>query len=448
MAMLERALRGDGRRWSNWAGTVTSRPGRVASPASEAELAEELGRAAREGQVVRAVGSGHSFNDSACSDGVQLHLERFDRLIRVDPAAGTIRVGAGMRLRTLVRKLDEAGLALASLGDIDHQTVAGAIATGTHGTGVTHGPLSSQLRSLRLMTPAGDAVTCSREEQPDLFAAARTGVGSVGIVTEATFEVLPSYSLRQRTEALGLDQAEAGFEELTAAHDHVYFMFDFASGGLLVRTIDRVEGGARTRSRLRAFVDDILVDNFALAAAAQFARRRPDRFGAALARFPRSSRNDFVDTSHRVFVTPRLNKIVSSEYSVPIEETFAVLRSLRERVRAGGLLAGSLLMVRFVAPDDSYLGMSNGRLSALICPVVVRPIDHRPYFEAAANVFTAAAARPHWGKWHRMGVRDLAPLYPDWEKFQAVRATVDPEGRLSNAYTDRVLGPVRVGVRP
>src|SRR3954462_13613691 len=190
-------VRASRRIWRNWARDQRCAPRAIEEPRSEAEVTDALERAAAAGLPVRVAGSGHSFTDIACTDGVMLRLGRMNRVLNANREARLAEVEAGISLHELGPALLERGLAMENLGDVDKQSLAGALATGTHGTGARFGNLSSQVAALRLVTATGEVVECSADDDPDLFQAARVGLGSVGVLTTVTLRCVPAHTLRR-----------------------------------------------------------------------------------------------------------------------------------------------------------------------------------------------------------------------------------------------------------
>jgi L-gulonolactone oxidase len=239
-------------RWRNWAGDQRCAPAAAWRPASIEELSFAIERAAREGWRVRVAGAGHSFSDIACTDGLMLTLERLTRLLDVDRDSGLVRVQAGVTIRELSRRLDAHGLALENLGDIDAQTIAGAISTATHGTGARLRNLSSQVSELRLVLADGSTLSCSPDRDPEVFRAACVGLGSLGVIAEVTLRCVPAFTLRGIDAPAPLQDTLERFEELALGNDHFeFFVFPHADSAL-TRTNNRTEEAPRPRGRLSA----------------------------------------------------------------------------------------------------------------------------------------------------------------------------------------------------
>ena len=434
------------KRWRNWAGTANARPTRVVRPRSVDELAAEVRQAAADGLRLRAVGSGHSFTDAAVTDGVMVDMGALDRLVRLDAATGLVTVQGGATLHRLNRRLAVDGLALANLGDIDAQTISGALATGTHGTGARLGGLATQVTALGLVLADGSLARCSAEERPDLFAAARVGLGAYGIVATVTLQCVPAFLLHARETPMPLEEVLADFDELADAHDHVEaYWFPHTDRALLKRN-DRVPADIerQPRSWLRGFVDDEVLANGSFAAAQWLVARRPAPLAPRLQRLAASawSTSEHVDDSYAVFCTPRRVRFVEMEYAVPRAALPDVVRELKRFVDTEREPVSFPVELRVAAADDVWLSTAHGRDTAYVAVHQSPRLPHERWFAHAEQVAGAVGGRPHWGKLHGLDAQVLAGRYPRFADAVALRREVDPESRFGNPYLDRVLGPV------
>src|SRR3954469_23726006 len=244
--------------WRNWTRDQRCAPAAIEEPGSEAEVADALSRAAASGRSVRAAGSGHSFSDIACTDGVMVRLGRMNRVLETNGGLATVE--AGIALHELGPALAERGLAMENLGDVDKQTLGGALATGTHGTGARFGNLSSQVERLRLVTAAGETLECSADVDPDLFRAARVGLGAVGVVTAVTLRCVPAHVLHRVDEPRPLDETLGRLDELAEEHEHFeLFAFPYPNPAL-PRATDRTDAPAAPPPKARAWIDDVVIE--------------------------------------------------------------------------------------------------------------------------------------------------------------------------------------------
>ena len=427
--------------WSNWAGNVTDSAA-VLSPRTQDELVEMVHSSAAAGRRIRPVGSGHSFTPIAQAGDTRLSLRHLSGIVAADRATGRVRVLAGTPLRVLNRALDLLGLAMPNLGDIDAQTLAGATSTGTHGTGATLPGLSAGIVGLRLVTPDG-ASRWVDESVPELFGAARVGLGALGVVTEIELACLPAYRLRAVERPDLLDAVLPRIQEHFDAHRHFELYWFPGTRRVQTKANDLVaddvdEPLAPWRRRL----DDELLSNTVFGAANRVLTAVPRAvlpFNAVAARA--LTERSYTAPSHEVFVTPRTVRFVESEYAVPREAVADVLTDLVAWVERHREPISFPVEVRVAAPDDMWLSTGYERANAYVAVHQYHRGDHRAYFAAFEEIVAAHAGRPHWGKVHGLGAEQLADLYPRHGDFVALRDRLDPERVLTNDYLDRVLGP-------
>jgi L-gulono-1,4-lactone dehydrogenase len=428
--------------WSNWAGDQRCEPAAIERPAGVGEVVGAVERAVAAGRCVRVAGSGHSFTAAALTDGTLLSLDRMGALLDADPSSGLVRVEAGIRLHALSQALAEHGLAMPNLGDIDDQSIAGAIATATHGTGVTLRNVSAQVRALRLVTARGHVADLDGGEE---LLAARVAVGALGAVTEVTLQTVPAFTLRGVDAPVALAEVLDGLDDRVDAHRHFeFFVFPHADSAL-TRTNEVVDESARPRPRWRAWVDDILLANRAFQLACVIGRTFPSAIPSLNRLVTRlAGTSTRVDRSDRIFASPRLVRFTEMEYALPRAAAADALRAIK--VTAERYAINFPIEVRFVAPDDALLSPAHQRETVYVAVHAFKGMAWEPYFRAVEAIADEHGGRPHWGKRHFQTAATLAPRYPEWERFAAVRSRFDPDGVFSNAYTDRVLGITRAAV--
>lgn len=431
-----------GVRWRNWAGNQACSPSQVHHPASEDELAAIVKGAAGRGERVKMAGSGHSFTGAALTDGHHVRPGGYGRVVRIDRATGLVTVQAGMTLSALNAALATAGLALPNLGDIAYQTVAGAVSTATHGTGERLGNLATQVRGMRLVTGDGSIVECSADEEPEVFRAARVGVGALGLISTVTLATVPAFDLHVVEEPLRLDAVLEVLDDHVSGADHFELYWVPHTGWALTKTNNRTDRERAPRSRWHSFRDDVLLANVAFGAACRFGRLRPSAIPRLTRAIPSTGRIEYVDRSDKVFASPRYVRFYEMEYAVPREAAAQVVRDVRDMVKRSGLMISFPVEVRFVSADDIPLSPSSGRDTCYVAVHMYKGMQHAEYFGAVEDIMDGVGGRPHWGKLHTQTAATLAPRYPAWDEAQAVRRRLDPEGTFANAYTDRVLGPV------
>ncbi|TXS49839.1 FAD-binding protein [Streptomyces sp. uw30] len=427
--------------WQNWAGNVTARSARDARPASVEELRAVVRQAAEDGLAVKAVGSGHSFSAAAVTDGVLIRPDRLTGIRAIDRAAGTVTVEAGTRLRTLNMALAQEGLSLTNMGDIMEQTVAGATSTGTHGTGRDSGALSAQIRGLELVTADGSLLTCSRTENPEVFAAARIGLGALGVITAITFAVEPLFLLSAREEPMTFDRVTATFDELHADNDHFEFYWFPHTDNCITLRNNRTVGPHAPLGRLRGWFEDEFLANGVFQALNSVGRAVPSAVPAIARLASRSlAGRTYTDIPYKVFTSPRRVRMIEMEYAVPREAAVDTLRELKAMVDRSDLRISFPVEVRAVPADDITLSTASERDSAYIAVHVYRGMPYRRYFTEAERIFAAHDGRPHWGKLHTRDADYFADAYPRFAEFTALRDRLDPDRRFANPYLRGVLG--------
>ncbi|HKG39179.1 MAG TPA: D-arabinono-1,4-lactone oxidase [Conexibacter sp.] len=430
--------------WRNWAGDQQCAPAAHERPTSAAEIAAALERAAAAGQRVRVAGSGHSFTDAACTDGRLLSLERMSRVLDVDRASGFVRVEGGITINALSAALAQHGLAFENLGDIDVQTIAGAISTATHGTGARLRNISAQVESVELVLADGSTATFSSSDpDPTAYLTARVGVGTLGVISAVTLRAVPAFTLRGVDKPAPLAETLDRLEQLGEENDHFeLFVFPHCDTAL-TRTNNRVEEPPRERSRARAYAEDVLLTNHAFHAFCLAGRAFPrwiPQLNRTVTRLAGASTR--VDRSDRIFASPRLVRFTEMEYALPREHTAEAVRRVMELIPLRRFEVPFPIEVRLVAEDDALLSPVHGRPSGYVAVHMFKGMAWEPYFRAVEAIMDEYGGRPHWGKRHFQTAETLRPRYPRWDDWQATRARLDPEGRFGNAYSERVLGPV------
>jgi FAD-linked oxidoreductase len=359
-------------------------------------------------------------------------------------------VRSGTTLRRLNADLDALGLAMRNLGDIDAQTISGAISTGTHGTGAALGGLATQVAALELVMADGSIVTASAEENPDLLAAALVSFGALGVISTLTLRCVPAFRLAADERPMPLEEVLDRFDEFAAGNDHFeFFWFPYGRNALVKRNNRIVVSGKTGDGHFppgpmpewRRFWEYEVMENTAFGTLCRTGRAVPSlaRPLSKLAAATLSARSYSAD-SHRVFVTSRRVRFVETEYAVPRESVLDVLAALRGAVPGLRHPVMFPVEVRVAAADDIWLSTAYGRDTAYIAIHQYAGMPYEEYFAAFESIAAAAAGRPHWGKMHTLDAARLAGLYPRFGDFLRVRDQVDPERRFANPYLEQVLG--------
>ncbi|SEG12318.1 FAD-linked oxidoreductase [Thermomonospora echinospora] len=429
------------RAWRNWAGNQRAVPRRALTPRTTDEVVEAVRTAAEDGLTVRMTGSGHSFTAAAVTDGLLLRPGGLTAVRSVDTASGLVTVEAGLPLHELNRILDEHGLALANMGDIQQQTVAGALQTGTHGTGRDHAGLASQVAALELVLADGSVVTCSRTERPELFDAARVSLGALGVVTAVTWRTVPAFRLHAREEPMRWEEVLDRLDELADANEHFEFYWFPHTEGCLTKRNNRTDRAAAPLPRARHWLDDEFLSNSVFGGLQRLTRRLPAAIGPVNAVSARAlGARTYIDTSYKVFTSPRRVRFKEQEYAIPREELVPTLRELRALFDRRDWRISFPIEVRLLPPEDAWLSMAHDRPSAFIAVHVYNRNPHEDYFTGVEELMTSVGGRPHWGKLHTRDAAYLEKVYPRLGAFRALRDELDPRRRFANRYTRQVFG--------
>jgi L-gulonolactone oxidase len=327
------------------------------------------------------------------------------------------------------------------MGDIMEQTVSGATSTGTHGTGRDSGSIAAQIKGLELVTADGSVLSCSDEENPEVFAAARIGLGALGIVTAITFAVEPVFLLTAREEPMPFDRVLADFEELWAENEHFEFYWFPHTGSTNTKRNNRSAGPEKPVPQLQSWFEDEFLSNGVFQVANWVGRAVPATIPAIAQISSKAlSARTYTDIPYKVFTSPRRVRFVEMEYAVPRAAVVETLRELKAMVDRSGLRVSFPVEVRTAPADDITLSTASGRDSAYIAVHMFQGTPYQRYFTAAERIFTAHEGRPHWGKIHTRDAEYFSRVYPRFGEFTALRDRLDPDRRFQNDYLRRVLG--------
>ncbi len=427
--------------WTTWSGLSTAHPTQEVSPHDPGEVVDAVVAARHQHLRVKMPGSGHSFSDIALTDGLMLRPGSLRGIVGVDQDAMTVTALAGTTLAELNRALEKLGLTLHNMGDIDEQTIAGAISTGTHGTGGQRSSLSAQVSGLELVTGAGELLRADAAENPDVLDFARLGLGALGILTSVTLEVEPMFTLEAHEAPMSWTESLDRFEEM-ASENHHFEMFWFPhTERLLTKRNNRTVDPPEPLSRARRWVDDEFLANRVFGWANRVGNRRPRlvrRLNEMSARA--LSERRYSDVPHRVFTSPRRVVFREMEYALPREVAVDVLREVRSVIEASDWVISFPVEVRVCPADDVPLSTSYQRDSVYLAFHMNQHTDHTGYFRGIEEVLRAYDGRPHWGKLHTRTAADLEPSYPRWADVLSMRDRLDPDRIFTNPYLDRVLG--------
>jgi len=395
--------------WTNWFGNQSCYPKELGSPASEDELAALVVGAARRGLEVRAQGAGHSVTPIVPTRGLLLDLRGLPRIQSIDPVRRRVVAGPATTIGELGVPLWKSGLALENQGDIVAQQIAGAVATGTHGSGLRLGSFSSNVRRLRLVTAAGDVLEVD-ETEPDLLHAAQVAIGMLGVVTELEFEVAAAYRLRERIEYWSWQAAYGRFDELAQAHRHYSFFWMPSERSAALYGLAKPGVSLEDQCLVKIYdeVDESVPDS--------------------------DEPNRRVGPAHLIYpmvFDPNFHEL---EYFVPLELGGEALAAMRELVLSHLPASVFPMEVRTVRRDSAFLSHSYERDTVVISVSGVPGTDYWPYFRDVDRLLGEFNARVHWGKVHLLTREQLFLRYPKAGAFIDTRRALDPAGTFLNDH--------------
>ena len=385
--------------WTNWSGSARADDADVRFVRSRDDLQAVVTGAAEQGRRIRVAGSGHSHFPLVPTDDVIVDLSGLSGVIGVrdaDPPIAIVR--AGTTIAAMGRPFHDAGVALANQGDIDRQTIAGAIATGTHGTGRTLRNLSASIVALTVVTADGRLRRFAEDEEADSFAAARIGLGAFGAVTDVELAVVPAYRLAEQSWRLAYDDVRARTPELAARHRHFEFFWYPRRDLAVAKAIDTTE---------------------------------------AAPRYPVGEEGSRVAWSYEVLPNHRPNLHTEMEFAVPVESSLECLDEIRALLQRDFTEVQWPVEYRTIAADDVWLSQAFGQDVATISVHEGIDVDAGPYFAACEAIFRRYDGRPHWGKVHDFDAEDLRRAHPRWDDWWRRRDAVDPDGVFLNPALQR-----------
>ncbi|MSO58860.1 MAG: FAD-binding protein [Ilumatobacteraceae bacterium] len=425
--------------WKNWAGNQIAHPLSIEKPRDERAVAQIVRTASDQGEKVKVVGSGHSFTSIALTNGRLISIDALSGIASVDSATKRVTVHAGTTLADLNVLLDGLGLALPNLGDITYQTVAGAISTGTHGTGQHLTGLAGQVVGMRFINAMGEVVEANESTNPEILRLGRVGLGALGVLTQLTLQAVLAFHLRAVETPMRVDKLLEEIEMHVNTNDHFEFFWVPHTGWALTKRNNRTDDAVSPQPAARRWIDKVLIENYGFGAVCAVGRMRPQWIPRLAKALPSSGGREYVDTSYKVFASTRLVKFYEMEYSIPRAHIVDALNEVRTMVDRRGHLLNFPVEVRFTKADDMALSTSYGRDSAYIAVHIYKGMDYVPYFKDVEAIMKTHQGRPHWGKLHFRTAQDLAPAYPLFDQFVKLRNQMDPTRTFANEYTDRVL---------
>ena len=426
--------------WKNWAGNQQSKPFRIERPASESEVVEIIRQAVLNKQRVKVVGSGHSFTGIAVPDEVMIDLTRLNQVRSVDHSGGLITVQAGIVLSDLNAQLELHQLSMPNLGDVTYQTLAGALSTSTHGTGLQRTGLAAQIRAFKMVSASGEVLVCSPLENAEIFHCGRVSLGALGVITEVTLNVVPAFNLRAVEQPMRISDVLDNYSQIIEENDFFEFYWVPHTKWALTKANNVSSDVIDSPGRFATWYNKMFLENYAFGVLCRMGRLLPTLIPKLATILPSSGRVEYVNVSHRIFSSKRLVKFYEMEYSISLDSLVPALREVMSMVDDRGFRISFPVEVRCTGSDDIPFSTSTGRRSAYIAVHMFKGSEYGEYFSAVEAILRKYEGRPHWGKIHNLNVNDISSLYPDYQRFIEVRNQLDPEGVFTNDYLRRVLG--------
>ncbi|WP_158814725.1 D-arabinono-1,4-lactone oxidase [Methylocapsa sp. S129] len=406
---------GAGGHWRNWVGNQSFIARHMSEPGSEDELAALVHEASRRNLGVRVAGSGHSFTPVVATSGLLLSLKNMQGIVSADHDRKRVVVRAGTKIGDIGRALKQIGLSLANQGDIDTQAIAGALSTGTHGTGISLGCLSSQAVGMRLIQADGSALSVDADTDPETMAAAQVSIGMLGVMSTVTLQTVDAYNLKEKLWRDDFETCMAQHDELAARHRHFSFFWCPVPESRHLYCLPDVAAVSPTKHEhdvCEMKVMDITDEP------------------------PFSDEKSFerVAYSSEIYPIEYVPNFHELEYAIPVENGKEALRQVRDLMLTKHTNCIYPVEYRFVGGDSGMLSPYYKRDSVTVSVSGGPGIDYWNYLLDVDAILRQYGARPHWGKLHFNNAQDMPTLYPRFDDFRAIRRRLDAEGRFLNDH--------------
>lgn len=431
--------RNKAKHFKNWSSSVYCQPGDFVAAGDLPALIEVVDHCRAEGKTIRLVGSGHSFTPLVATTDLLLSIDHLSGIESIDHENRLVTVWAGTRLKDLAEALFQYGYALENLGDINVQTLAGAISTGTHGTGIDFGSVATQVHDLTILTGTGELLHISPTENAHLLEAVKVSLGMLGIIVKVTLKVLPAYQLIAHSYRENFIVCLNNLDQLTRENRNFEFFWFPYTNTVQIKTLNENQQ-VTTEKGKQHMLKKLVIENGLFYGMSEVSRI-----------FPKTAKlisnlsaigvpvGLEVDKSHELYATPRLVKFNEMEYSVPKDQMANVLYDIDALIRKYNFAVHFPIECRYVKRDDIWLSPSYERDAAYIAVHMYKGMEFQAYFEAVEKIFLAYGGRPHWGKMHTLGYEELRNLYPKLDDFLEIRAELDEDGMFLNEYVRDML---------
>ncbi|WP_121605798.1 D-arabinono-1,4-lactone oxidase [Virgibacillus sp. Bac332] len=421
------------REWKNWSETAHCKPREVLFPTSAEEVCDYVNMARKEQRRIRVVGAGHSFTEIAVSEDYLMSLDHLTGVTHLDKELNTATILAGTRLHELSKQLAAEGYSQENLGDINVQSIAGAISTGTHGTGIKFGNLATQVLSFTLVTAKGETLTIAKEQDETLFHAGVISLGLLGVIVEITISVIPAPTYKLTSSKYKFRDLLEQLPTLIEQNRHFEcFLFPY-SDLVQIKTMNLSEQAPQSLRKHR--MEALIVENHLFKLLSETVRLFPST-SRSISRLSAKAigSSTIHGKSFDLFATERRVRFREMEYSIPLENVKVALIAIREKIETARYQVHFPIEVRMVKQDQFWLSPAYKRNSAYIAFHMYKGMPYENYFGDMEKLLQNYQGRPHWGKMHKLNLSKLKALYPKLDEFLNIRKQLDPTGLFLNDY--------------
>lgn len=425
---------------SNWGRNVKFNPKQINYPTTEADVIDIVKAARQQGRKIRCIGSGHSWTRLIETNDILVSLDNMQGIVSIDKANNRATVWAGTKIKKAGELLFENGLGQENLGDIDVQSLAGALSTGTHGTGKHLRTIAAQLHAITFVNGSGELIECSEESNVETFKAAQVALGSLGVITKLTYNLMPAYKLHYISGKETLDNVLQNLERYKEDTRNFEFYW-FPHTNTVQTKFSNITTEEVTTSGFMKYLSEVVLENKLFYVLSEISRIFPFATKAIskISAWGVSKANR-IDWAHRIYATERSVRFLEMEYNFPAENFEQVIREIQRTISEKNIRVHFPLECRFVKSDDILISPAYQRESAYIAVHQYLGIPHLEYFKEMEEIFMKYGGRPHWGKMHTRKADYLSTVYPQWNAFKAIRETNDPNQLFINPHLAEVLG--------
>ncbi|PEI48009.1 D-arabinono-1,4-lactone oxidase [Bacillus pseudomycoides] len=426
-----------GQKWRNWAGNVEGNPQYTMYPKNIQDVIEVVKFAKEQGKRIRVVGSGHSFTPLVQTEEILISLDEIQGIVDVDSQSFIVEVWGGTKLYNLGKLLEDKGYAQENLGDIDSQSIAGAISTGTHGTGIQFGSLATQVVEVTAVLASGEIIVCSEKENPEFWKAFQLSLGMLGIIVKVKLKVIPAYSLIYESRKESFSTVINKLEKYKQHRHFEFFVFPYSDDVQVKITNETAEKGIDLKWHK---IKTELLENIAFSLLSKGCKWIPS-ISKGVSRLSAKAvpSTKTIGPSYQIFATSRNVRFYEMEYSVPAQYMKDVVGEIYNLIEKKKFQVHFPIECRYVKGDDIWISPAYRRDSAYIAVHMYKGMKYAAYFTAIEHIFQKYEGRPHWGKMHTMRYEPLQCVYPKLNSFLEVRGKLDPMGMFLNPYVAKMF---------